>query len=88
VLGTTLRAAFIFSLLGVTVRVSMPQNETIWTAYDTPADLVRLVLGFTVCCWVAVQLFKPPKDARGYRTWTYFGLVGVPFAVICLIAIW
>jgi hypothetical protein len=87
-LGNALRVAFIFCLLVLTVRVSMPQNETIWTAYDTPGDLVRLALGFAVCAWVAIQLFRPPKDANGYRMWTYFGLIGVPFAVICLFAIW
>jgi hypothetical protein len=87
-LGNALRVAFIVSLLVLTVRVSMPQNETIWTAYDTPGDLVRLALGFAVCAWVAIQLFRPPKDANGYRMWTYFGLIGVPFAVICLFAIW
>jgi hypothetical protein len=88
VLGNTLRAAFIICLLLLTVRVSLPQNETIWTAYDTLGDLVRLALGFAVCVWVAFQLFRAPKDAHGYRMWTYFGLVGVPFAVVCLIAIW
>jgi hypothetical protein len=87
-LGNALRVAFIVCLLVLTVRVSMPQNETIWTAYDTPGDLVRLALGFAVCAWVAIQLFRPPKDANGYRMWTYFGLIGVPFAVICLFAIW
>lgn len=88
VLGTALRAAFIICLLVVTVRVSMPQNETIWTAYDTPADLVRLVLGFAVCLWLAIQLFRPTRDAHSYRMWTYFGVIGVPFAIICLIATW
>jgi FtsH-binding integral membrane protein len=88
VLGATLRVAFIVCLLVVTVRVSMPQNETIWTAYDTPADLVRLALGFAVCLWLAFQLFRAPKDAHSYRMWTYFGLIGVPFAVICLMATW
>jgi len=88
VLGTTLRATFIVCLLVVTVRVSMPQNETIWTAYDTPADLVRMALGFAICLWLAFQLFRAPRDAHSYRTWTYFGLIGVPFAVICLIATW
>jgi hypothetical protein len=87
-LGSTLRVSFIVCLLVLTVRVSMPQNETIWTAYDTPGDLVRLALGFAVCVWVAIQLFRVPKDANGYRMWTYFGLIGVPFAVICLIATW
>lgn len=88
VLGNTLRVAFIICLLVLTVRVSMPQNETLWTVYDTVGDMVRLALGLAVCVWVAIQLFRPPKDAQGYRMWTYFGLIGVPFAIICLFAIW
>ena len=87
-LGTTLRVAFIVCLLVVTVRVSMPQNETIWTAYDTPGDLVRMVLGLAVCIWLIAQLFIVPKDAHHYRIWLYLGAAAVPFAVICLIAVW
>ena len=83
-----LRIAFIALLLVITVRVSMPQNETIWTAYDTPGDLVRLVLGFAACVWIGFQFFVAPKDAHSHRTWLYIGAVALPFAVICLIAIW
>ncbi len=86
--GMVVRAVFIVCLLAITARVSMPQSETIWTAYDTPGDLVRLALGFAVCLWVVVQFFKAPKDAQAYRTWLYFGLAAVPFALICLVAIW
>ncbi len=86
--GLVLRAAFILSLVVLTFRVSMPQNETIATAYDTPADLVRLILGFVVCAWLLIQVFFVPKDAEGYRTWLYLGLVAVPFVVICLVAVW
>jgi hypothetical protein len=64
-----LRTLFIVLLLVLTLRVSLPQNETIWTAYDTPADLVRLLLGVGVCGWLAYQLFQVPKDAGSSRTW-------------------
>lgn len=86
--GTVLRIAFIALLLVVTVRVSLPQSETIWTAYDTPGDLVRLVLGFTACLWIAFQLFVGPKDAHSHRTWLYIGAAALPLAGICAIAIW
>jgi hypothetical protein len=85
--GTTLRLVFIACLIAITVRVAMPQNETIWTVYDTPGDLVRLALGLAVCIWVVVQLFRMPKDAHAYRTWLFFGLAAVPFALICLYAL-
>jgi len=83
-----LRALFLAVLALITFRVSLPQNETIWTAYDTPSDVVRMVLGFAVAAWLVFQLFKGPRDQEGYRTWFYLGLVAVPFSVICLIAAW
>jgi hypothetical protein len=86
--GASLRVVFLACMLAITVRVSLPQNETIWTAYDTPGDLVRIVLGVAVCLWIFAQLFTAPKDAAAYRTWLYFGLAAVPFAVICLVTIW
>jgi hypothetical protein len=87
-MGAVLRALFIACLVVITLRVSLPQNETIWTAYDTPGDLIRIVLGFAVCLWLLIQLFRAPKDAAAYRTWLLFGLAAVPFAVLCLVAIW
>jgi hypothetical protein len=86
--GLTLRSVFIMALAVLTYRVSLPQNETISTAYDTPNDLIRLLLGFAICVWLVVQLFRPPRDAAGYRSWFYIGIPAVPFAVICLAYIW
>jgi len=83
-----LRTLFIVLLLVLTLRVSLPQSETIWTAYDTPADLVRLILGLLVCAWLVYQLFLVPKDAGSSRTWFYLGLVAVPFALIVLLVAW
>jgi hypothetical protein len=75
-------------MVAVTVRVSTPQSESIWSAYETPGDLIRLALGFAVCVWILMHLFMPPKDAEGYRTWLYLGLAAVPFALIIAMAIW
>lgn len=83
-----LRTLFIVLLVVLTLRVSLPQSETIWTAYDTPADLVRLILGLGVCTWLVYQLFLVPKDADSSRTWFYLGLVAVPFALIVLFVAW
>jgi hypothetical protein len=83
-----LRALFIACLLVVTFRVSMPQNETIWTAYETPGDLIRMGLGLAVCVWLVIQLFMPTKDTQHHRTWLYLGRAAVPFALICVIAVW
>jgi hypothetical protein len=83
-----LRTIFILTLLALTVRVSLPQSETIWTAYETPADLIRFCLGLALCVWLIFQLLHGPSDAQGYRTWLYLGLAAVPFALICLFAAW
>ena len=88
VAGAILRVTFIVCLFVLTLRVSLPQNEIIWTAYDSPSDLVRLILGGAVCVWIGVQMFNPPRDAHGYRTWLYFGIAAVPFALLCIYAFW
>ena len=71
--GLTLRSVFILTLVALTLIVSLPQNETIATAYDTPNDLIRLLLGLAICIWLVVQLFRVPRDPAGYRTWLYLG---------------
>ena len=83
-----LRTAFIGILVALTMRVSSPQNETFWSAYETPGDLIRVVLGLATCLWILFQFFKLPQDAEAHRTWIWLGLVAVPFALICLVAIW
>jgi hypothetical protein len=67
--GIVLRSIFLCALLVVTVWVSLPQNESIWSVYETPGDVVRVALGFIVCVWILFHLFMLPKDAEGYRTW-------------------
>lgn len=83
-----LRASFIFILIAVTIRVSLPQSSTFWTSYDIPRDLLRLILGVAVCIWLLVQLFRTPKDAPAHRTWIFVGLVAIPVSLICLYAVW
>jgi hypothetical protein len=86
--GMVLRSVFLCTLLVLTVRVSLPQNESIWSVYETLGDLVRVALGFIVCVWILFHLFMLPKDAKGYRTWIYLGVVLVPLALACVIAAW
>ena len=86
--GLTARTIFIFILIVITARVSGPQMEHIWAIYETPSDLLRVAVGFAVCVWLAVHLFIPPKDAGGYRTWLYLGVVILPLSALCAFAIW
>ena len=83
-----LRALFIGALVAITLRVSSPQSETIWSVYETPSDLVRLALGFAACLWIVIHLFMLPKDAEGYRTWVYLGLVVAPLALAVAFVLW
>jgi hypothetical protein len=63
-----LRSLFLGALVAITVRISSPQSETIWTVYETPGDLIRLALGFAVCLWIVVHLFRLPKNPETYRS--------------------
>jgi hypothetical protein len=88
VAAIVLRSIFVCALLVITVRVSTPQNETIWTVFDSLGDAIRLVLGLVVCIWIIAHLFMLPKDAEGYRTWVYLGVALAPLALACAIAVW
>ncbi|MBV8836075.1 MAG: hypothetical protein JO000_06025 [Alphaproteobacteria bacterium] len=87
-IGLGLRAVFILLLAITIARVSLPQSETLMSVYETPGDLVRLLLGAIICVWIVWQAFLLPKDANAYRTWLYISLVGIPFTLICLYATW
>jgi hypothetical protein len=86
--GNLVRVLFIGTLLVVIARVSLPQSESIWSAYETPGDLLRMALGFAVGLWILLHIFMPPEDAEGYRTWIYLGLLIAPFALALAIWIW
>lgn len=83
-----LRAAFIGLLMVLILRVSQPQSETIWSAYETTGDLVRLVLGLGACLWMGFQVFSFPKDTDAHRIWLYLGLIGVPAALLLVAITW
>jgi hypothetical protein len=88
ILAIILRALFLGALIAIIARVSSPQSETIWTVHETPEDLTRLAIGFAACAWLVVHIFMLPKDAEGYRTWLYFGPLGVPIAWVIALAKW
>lgn len=86
--GIALRSIFLIGLFVLVAHLSTPQSETIWSAYETPKDLIRMGLGFGVCLSILIQIFRLPKDAEAYRTWVYLGTVGTIFVLICAVAIW
>src|SRR5262245_23093748 len=88
ILAIILRALFLGAIIAIIARVSSPQSETIWTVHETPEDLTRLAIGFAACVWLVVHIFMLPKDAEGYRTWLYFGPLGVPIAWVIALAKW
>jgi len=83
-----LRTVFIVAVMILTVHVSLPQRANVWTILETPDDLMRAIVGVSVCVWGVMQLFTAPKDSHAYRTWFYIGLAGVPFVLICMVGIW
>lgn len=86
--GLAVRILFIGILIVVTARVASPQVEHIWSLYETPSDVVRVVLGGVVCVWLAVHLFIVPKDRGGYRTWARLGVIILPLALLCAYVVW
>ena len=88
IVALALRAAFVGILIVLVARVSSPVNETIWSVYETPGDLIRVVVGLVACLWMLHSVFTLPKDAEAYRAWIYLGLLATPFALACVIAFW
>jgi hypothetical protein len=88
ILGLVLRTLFLIVVVVVTARVATPQNETFLTAYDTPADLFRIILGTIVCIFVAVQIFRYSNNPADMRRWVPIGLAVLPLALICARVIW
>jgi hypothetical protein len=86
--GLTVRTLFIAVLVVITTRVASPQIEHIWSLYETPGDLVRVILGAGVCIWLIVHIFILPKDRAGYRTWLYLGVLLLPLSILCAFVIW
>lgn len=88
IVGLTLRTLFLLLVVVITARVASPQTETLLSLYDTPADLLRVILGAAVCCFVAVQIFRYSRDPADMRKWVAIGLAAVPLALLCAVVIW
>jgi hypothetical protein len=86
--GTAVRALFLIILIVLTARVASPQVETFRSMFETPGDLIRVMLGFGVCTFFIVNLFIPPRDAEAYRTWMYLGPALLPLSVLCAVVVW
>jgi hypothetical protein len=86
--GVAVRTLFLIVLTILTARVASPQIERLSSLYETPGDLIRVVMGLGVCSWFIVNLFILPKDAGAYRTWMYLGLAVLPLSVLCAFVVW
>lgn len=86
--GVAVRTIFLIVLIVLTARVASPQIERLSSIYETPGDLVRVLMGVAVCAWFIVNVFKLPKDPGAYRTWMYMGLALLPLSVLCAFVVW
>jgi hypothetical protein len=86
--GVAARTLFLIVLTLITARVARPQMEHLTSIYETPGDLIRVLMGVGVCAWFVVNLFILPKDPGAYRTWMYLGIAILPLSVLCAVVIW
>ena len=86
--GLAFRTLFIITLAVLTARVASPQLEKLRSVFETPDDLIRIVLGFVLCTWCVVNVFILPKDAEAYRIWLYLGLALLPLFLLCTFVVW
>ncbi len=86
--GVAFRTLFLLVLTVMTARVASPQIEHLRSVYETPGDLIRVLLGLGVCTWFVVNLFILPQDAGAYRIWMYLGAAVLPLSVLCAFVVW
>jgi hypothetical protein len=86
--GVAFRTLFLLVLTVMTARVASPQIEHFRSVYETPGDLIHVLLGLGVCAWLVVNLFILPRDAGAYRTWMYLGVAVLPLSVLCAFVVW
>jgi hypothetical protein len=88
ILGLILRTLFLLLMVAITARVASPQSETFRSAWDTPSDLVRIVLGAAACLFITVQIFRYSRDPVDMRSWVMIGGAVIPLALLCAHVIW
>jgi antibiotic biosynthesis monooxygenase (ABM) superfamily enzyme len=86
--GVIVRASFLIVMAVITARVASPQLENFRSLLETPSDLLRVGLGFTVCLWLVANIFILPKDTEAYRTWLYLGPAILPLSLLCAYVAW
>jgi hypothetical protein len=86
--GVVVRTIFLIVLAVITARVASPQVENLRSILETPSDLLRVGLGFTICMWMLANIFILPKDSGAYLTWLYLGLAVVPLSLLCAFVVW
>jgi hypothetical protein len=86
--GIVVRTLFLIVLTVITARVASPQMERLWSIYETPGDLIRVLMGVGVCSLFIVNLFKLPKDPGAYRSWLHIGLALLPLSLLLAYVIW
>jgi hypothetical protein len=85
--GIAVRTLFLLLLTAITARVASPQMERLTSIYETPGDLVRVLMGVGICSWFIVNLFILPKDPGAYRTWMYLGIAILPLSLLCAVVV-
>lgn len=86
--GIVARTVVILLLAVLTARVASPQIEKLSTVFETPGDLIRVLLGMAVVVWCVINVFILPKDAEAYWNWLWLGLAIVPLSLLCAFVIW
>ena len=86
--GIAVRTLFLIVLTLITARVARPQMEHLTSIYETPGDLIRVLIGVGICAWFIANLFRLPKDPGAYQTWIYIGIALLPLSLLCAVVIW
>ncbi len=86
--GLVIRSLFLLVLAVMTAHVSAPQTSSFLEGKASVGDFIRAALGFAVCLWLAIAIFRPRREAEAYRTWLIIGPPLTALLLVCTIAWW
>ena len=68
------RSVFIVVFVVVLAHFSAPARfGRGWLLHASVGDIAKILIGWSACVWMLVQMLAVPKDAHACKTWLYLG---------------
>ena len=83
------RSVFIVVFVVVLAHFSTPVRfGRGWLLHASVGDIAKILIGWSACVWMLVQMLAVPRDADACKTWLYLGPVLAALLIACAVALW